>query len=128
MKCILQKIVQIFPNVTGQLLLFFSAISQHSHQIALTLVVSNNQQRHPQSTPVLAFLAIYRQIRDFGRRHGDENLALAIDRQSLKFRDFEPWKSAKLAKFEKQWRIWRFMMRISKFLEWILTICFTNIF
>ena len=71
---------------------------------------------------MLAFLAIHRQIRDFGRRHGDENLALAIDCQSPKFRDFEPWKLAKLAKFEKQWRIWRFMMRISKFLEWSMDI------
>ena len=39
---------------------------------------------------VLPFLAIYRQIRDFGHRAGDKNLGLAIDRQSPKVRDFEP--------------------------------------
>ena len=46
---------------------------------------------------VLAFLAIYRQIRDFGHRAGDKNLGLAIDRQSPKIRDFEP----------QNWRNWR---------------------
>ena len=39
---------------------------------------------------MLAFLAIYRQIRDFGPLHGDRNFGLAIDRQSPKVRDFEP--------------------------------------
>ena len=39
---------------------------------------------------VLAFLAIYRQIRDFRPRRGDSHLALAIDRQSPKIRDFQP--------------------------------------
>ena len=46
---------------------------------------------------VLAFLAINRQIRDFGLRYGDGNLALAIDRQSPKIGDFQP----------KNWRYWR---------------------
>ena len=39
---------------------------------------------------MLPFLAIYRQIRDFGHRAGDKNLGLAIDRQSPKVCDFEP--------------------------------------
>ena len=39
-------------------------------------------------TPVLPFLAIYRQIRDFGHRAGDKNLGLAMNRQSPKIRDF----------------------------------------
>ena len=38
--------------------------------------------------PVLPFLAIYRQIRDFGHRAGDKNLGLAMDRQSPEIRDF----------------------------------------
>ena len=37
---------------------------------------------------VLPFLAIYRQIRDFGHRAGDKNLGLAMDRQSPEIRDF----------------------------------------
>ena len=38
---------------------------------------------------VLPFLAIYRQIRDFGLLFGDGKFELAIYRQSPKFRDFE---------------------------------------
>ena len=51
------------------------------------------------SAAVLPFLAIYRQIRDFGHRAGDKNLGLAIDRQLPKIRDFEP----------QNWRNWRNM-------------------
>ena len=57
---------------------------------------------------VLAFLAIYRQIRDFGLLFGDGKFELAIYRQLPKFRDFEPQRLAKSAKFEKQWRFWRY--------------------
>ena len=39
---------------------------------------------------MLAGLAIYRQIRDFGLLFGDGKFELAIYRQSPKFRDFEP--------------------------------------
>ena len=39
---------------------------------------------------MLPFLAIYRQIRDFGLKLGDRSFGLAIDRQSPKVRDFEP--------------------------------------
>ena len=60
------------------------------------------------SNTVLPFLAIYRQIRDFGLLFGDGKFELAIYRQSPKFRDFEPQRLAKSAKFEKQWRFWRY--------------------
>ena len=48
-------------------------------------------------TTVLAGLAIYRQIRDFGLLFGDGNFELAIYRQSPKFRDFElqNWRNMK---------------------------------
>ena len=51
------------------------------------------------SFTVLAFLAIYRQIRDFGLLFGDGKFELAIYRQLPKFRDFEP----------QDWRIWRIL-------------------
>ena len=57
--------------------------------------------------PVLAFLAIFRQIRDFGPLYGDGNYELAIYRQSANFRDFEPQKVAILANSSKTWRFWR---------------------
>ena len=38
--------------------------------------------------PVLPFLAIYRQIREFEPRLGDEIFGLAIHRQSVNIRDF----------------------------------------
>ena len=47
---------------------------------------------------VLPFLAISRQIRDFGHMPGDTNLGLAKDRQSAKIRDLEAPKLANLAK------------------------------
>ena len=56
---------------------------------------------------MLAFLAIFRQIRDFGPLSGDGNNELAMYRQSPNFRDFEPQKLAILAKFSKTWRFWR---------------------
>ena len=65
---------------------------------------------------VLPFLAIYRQIRDFGLLLGDGKFSPAINRQSPKVRDFEPPKLAILVNFEKQRRFWRFLMEISKFL------------
>ena len=46
---------------------------------------------------VLAFLAIFRQIRDFGPLSGDGNNELAMYRQSPNFRDFEP----------QNWRYWQ---------------------
>ena len=46
---------------------------------------------------VLAFLAIFRQIRDFGPLSGDGNIELAMYRQLPNFRDFEP----------QNWRYWR---------------------
>ena len=39
---------------------------------------------------MLPFLAIYRQIRDFGLLFGDGKFELAMYRQSPNFRDFEP--------------------------------------
>ena len=59
--------------------------------------------------PVLACLAIYRQIRDFGPGlcRGDRDLALAIDRQSPKIRDIEPQKLAISANLSITWRFWR---------------------
>ena len=64
---------------------------------------------------VLAFLAIYRQIRDFGPSRGDSNLALAIDRQSPKIGDFEPQKLAKLAIFNINQRFRQFSLKICNF-------------
>ena len=46
---------------------------------------------------MLAFLAIFRQIRDFGPLSGDGNNELAMYRQSPNFRDFEP----------QNWRYWQ---------------------
>ena len=57
---------------------------------------------------VLPFLAINRQIRDFGQWHGDRKIGLAIDRQSPKFRDFESKKVAISANFWENWPYWRF--------------------
>ena len=65
------------------------------------------------SYAVLAFLAIYRQIRDFGPLHGDRNFGLAIDCQSPKFRDFESQTLAKSANFKEPWRFWRITVKIS---------------
>ena len=50
---------------------------------------------------MLAGLAIYRQIRDFGLLFGDGKFELAIYRQSPKFRDFEPQSLAILANSRK---------------------------
>ena len=66
------------------------------------------------SHSVLAFLAIYRQIRDFGLTHGDRIFALAIDRQSPKIGDFEPQTLAILANFRKTWRFRRNTERIGQ--------------
>ena len=55
------------------------------------------KSRRLRSSSVLAFLAIYRQIRDFGLLFGDGKFELAIYRQSPKFRDFEPQRLAILA-------------------------------
>ena len=60
-----------------------------------------------QSLAVLPFLAIYRQIRDFGLLFGDGKFELAIYRQSPKFRDFGPQKLAILAKSRKSLRFRR---------------------
>ena len=59
--------------------------------------ISNDSNYKCKWGTVLPFLAIYRQIRDFGPTFGDKNLALAIDRQSPKIRDFQP----------QNWRFWR---------------------
>ena len=56
---------------------------------------------------MLAFLAIFRQIRDFGLLSGDGKFELAMYRQSPNFRDFEPQKVAILANSSKTWRFWR---------------------
>ena len=56
---------------------------------------------------MLPFLAIFRQIRDFGPLFGDGNYELAMYRQSPNFRDFEPQKLAILAYSNKIWRFWR---------------------
>ena len=66
------------------------------------------------SPSVLAFLAIFRQIRDFGPLFGDGNYELAMYRQSPNFRDFEPQKLAILAKSSKTWRFWRNIEEIGK--------------
>ena len=63
---------------------------------------------------MLAFLAIFRQIRDFGPLCGDGNYELAMYRQSPNFRDFEPQKLAILAKSSKTWRFWRNIEEIGK--------------
>ena len=64
---------------------------------------------------MLPVLAIYRQIGDFGLRRGDKIFGLAIYRQSPKIGDFEPKKLAILAKFNKNWRNWRFLAKIGDF-------------
>ena len=56
---------------------------------------------------MLAGLAIYRQIRDFGLLFGDGKFELAIYRQSPKFRDFEPQRLAILANSRESSRFWR---------------------
>ena len=66
------------------------------------------------SSPVLPFLAIFRQIRDFGPLFGDGNYELAMYRQSPNFRDFEPQKVAILANSSKTWRFWRNIEEIGK--------------
>ena len=69
---------------------------------------------------VLPFLAIYRQIREFGPRLGDEIFGLAIHRQSLNIRDFEPLELAKSANFKENRRYWRILecwnLKTEKFL------------
>ena len=72
------------------------------------------------SNTVLPFLAIYRQIREFGPRLGDEIVGLAIHRQSLNIRDFEPLELAKSANFKENRRYWRILecwnLKTEKFL------------
>ena len=63
----------------------------------LTWFLTFERVKNPPES-VLPFLAISRQIRDFGHTPGDTNLGLAIDRQSAKIRDFEAPISAILAK------------------------------
>ena len=63
---------------------------------------------------MLAFLAIFRQIRDFGLLSGDGKFELAMYRQSPNFRDFEPQKVAILANSSKTWRFWRNIEEIGK--------------
>ena len=69
---------------------------------------------HCELQAVLAFLAIYRQIRDFGLRRGYRLFDLAIDRQSPKIGDFEPQTLAILANFSKTWRFWRNTVKIGQ--------------
>ena len=69
--------------------------------------IHRSKTAQSESIPVLAGLAIYRQIRDFGLCRGDRDLALAIDRQSPKIRDIEPQKLAISANLSKTWRFWR---------------------
>ena len=59
------------------------------------------------SVSVLAFLAIFRQIRDFGLLSGDGKFELAMYRQSPNFRDLEPLKLAILVNSGNTWRFWR---------------------
>ena len=56
---------------------------------------------------MLAGLAIYRQIRDFGLLFGDGKFELAIYRQSPKFRDLSL----------KDWRFWRILENSCNFGE-----------
>ena len=69
---------------------------------------------------MLAFLAIYRQIRDFGLLFGDGKLELAIDRQTRKVRDFEPLELVKSANLKENQRYWRILecwnLKTEKFL------------
>ena len=56
--------------------------------IFIPIILITPKNHNKVSLSVLAFLAIYRQIRDFGHKRGDKNLGLAIDRQSPKIGDF----------------------------------------
>ena len=69
----------------------------HSTLFVLFLNIKK-KSRKGSSGPVLPFLAIYRQIRDFGLLFGDGKFELAIDRQTLIFRDFEPveWRNRRI--------------------------------
>ena len=79
---------------------FFHSNQFHFHFILYNKPSSIWVNATPDS-PVLAFLAIYRQIRDFGLLFGDRKFELAIYRQSPKFRDFEPQRLAILANSRK---------------------------
>ena len=92
----LKEIIIIYSIVDGFL---WSRTSRIDFSEIKTILKISGKSLLIQILTVLAGLAIYRQIRDFGLHLGDGKFGLAINRQSPKVRDFEP----------QNWRNWRNM-------------------